>query len=244
MDGETVKQYYRDPVAVQHYTDAAARLGLWASEETVFRQVFKRDQTLLDCGCGAGRITFGLWEMGFRNLLGFDFSREMIQQARRMARLLDYGISFRVADATRLTLEPGAFDGAVFGFNGLMQIPLRSNRRQAMQGIASALRTGGFFVFTTHDRDLKGYGDLWLEEQRIWEKGKQSAFLLEFGDRHFTSPEGTVFMHVPDQAEIREDLDATGFNLIETHLRSELASESADVREFSDECRFWIARKV
>lgn len=244
MDGETVREYYRDPVAVQHYTDAAARLGLWASEEIVLSQVFKRDQTLLDCGCGAGRITFGLWELGYRHLLGFDFSREMIQQARRMARLLDYGISFRVADATRLTLEPGAFDGAVFGFNGLMQIPLRSNRRKAMAGIATSVRPGGFFVFTTHDRDLKSYGDLWAEERRIWKEGHQSSALLEFGDRHFASPEGTVFMHVPDQTEIREDLAATGFELVETHLRSELAAESAEVRDFSDECRFWIARRV
>lgn len=244
MDGATVRDYYRDPVAVRHYTDAAARLGLWASEEFVFHQVFKSEETLLDCGCGAGRITFGLWELGYRHLLGFDFSREMIQQARRMARLLDYGISFRVADATHLTFEPKAFDGAIFGFNGLMQIPLRAQRRKAMVGIAATVRTDGFFVFTTHDRDLKRYGDLWVEERRLWKEGRQSESLVEFGDRHFTSPEGTVFMHVPDQTEILEDLEATGFDLVETHLRSDLASESAEVRDFSDECRFWIARRV
>lgn len=244
MDGATVREYYRDPVAVQHYTDAAARLGLWASEEAVFSQVFKRDDTLLDCGCGAGRITFGLWELGYRHLLGFDFSREMVQEARRMARLLDYSIAFRVADATRLTFEPGAFDGAIFGFNGLMQIPLRSNRRKAMASVAATIRPGGFFVFTTHDRSLKRYGDLWAEERRIWDEGRQSSSVLEFGDRHFSSPQGTIFMHVPDQTEIREDLAATGFDLVETHLRSDLATESAEVRDFSDECRFWIARRI
>ena len=137
MNGEMVRSYFRNPVAVRHYVEAATRLGLWASEETVLTRVFTREDTLLECGCGAGRICFGLWELGYRHLLGFDFSREMIVEARRMARLLDYGIPFRVADATRLDLEKGAFDGAIFGFNGLMQIPLRANRRQAMSRIAA-----------------------------------------------------------------------------------------------------------
>ena len=81
MDGDTVRRYYRDPVAVRHYADAAARIGLWASEETVFTQVFDRNDTLLDCGCGAGRIALGLWELGYQKILGFDFSREMIEEA-------------------------------------------------------------------------------------------------------------------------------------------------------------------
>jgi len=243
MDGETVRNAYRDPKAVRHYADAATRLGLWASEETVLTQVFSRKETLLECGCGAGRIAFGLWELGYRNLLGFDFSREMIVEARRMARLLEYGISFRVADATRLEFEEASFDGAVFGFNGLMQIPLRSRRRQALAGIATAVRPGGYFVFTTHDRGLNRYRELWAEERRLWDKGEQSSSLLEFGDRHFSAPQGMIYIHIPDQDEVREDLAATGFDLVETHLRSELASESAQVREFSEECRFWIARR-
>ena len=114
MDGGTVRNYFRDPLAVQHYVEAATRLGLWASEETVLTRIFNREETLLECGCGAGRIAFGLWELGYRHLLGFDFSREMITEARRMARILEYGISFRVADATRLDFEKESFDGAIF----------------------------------------------------------------------------------------------------------------------------------
>lgn len=244
MDGDTVRQYFRDPVAVRHYADAAARIGLWASEETVFTQVFDRKDTLLDCGCGAGRITLGLWELGFRNILGFDFSREMIEEARRLARLLDYGIAFRVADATRLPFEAGAFDGAIFGFNGLMQIPWRKSRRIAMEQIARVLRPGGFFVFTSHDRDLNRYRDLWKEERALWDAGLQGEGLLEFGDRHAETPEGMVFIHIPRQADVEEDLEATGFELLESHLRSEIASESEAVRAFSEECRFWIARRI
>ena len=44
-----------DPVAVRHFVDAATRLGLWASEEAVLTRVFDPEQTLLECGCGAGR---------------------------------------------------------------------------------------------------------------------------------------------------------------------------------------------
>lgn len=161
-----------------------------------------------------------------------------------MARILEYGISFRVADATRLDFEKESFDGAIFGFNGLMQIPLRANRREALNRIASTLRPEGYFVFTTHDRDLNSYRAFWEKERRIWKAGDQSTSLLEFGDRHFSTPHGTTFIHIPSPDEVREDLDATGFDLVETHLRSDLASESAEIREFSEECRFWIVRKL
>ena len=235
MDGETVRSYFRNPVAVQHYVEAATRLGLWASEETVLTQVFTREETLLDCGCGAGRITFGLWELGYRHLLGFDFSREMIVEARRMARILEYGISFRVADATRLDFEKESFDGAVFGFNGLMQIPLRASRREALNRIAAVIRPGGYFVFTTHDRDLNSYRDLWTEERRFWGVGEQTASPLEFATVLFRRPKARP----SSTSQIR-----TGFDSVETQLRSDPASESAQVREFSEECRFWIAKRI
>ena len=47
-----------------------------------------------------------------------------------------------------------------------------------------------------------------------------------------------------DRAEIIADLKATGWNLEFDAMRREIAEESLAVRNFSDECRFWVARKA
>jgi len=136
------------------------------------------------------------------------------------------------------------FDGAFFLFNGLMQIPGRENRLAAMRGLHGACREGAPFIFTTHDRDAsREEAELWLRERAVWQAGAQDPRLVEFGDRYMESTEGRNFMHLPDQNEIREDLTATGWQVEFTAMRREIARESRAVREFSDECRFWVARR-
>jgi len=136
------------------------------------------------------------------------------------------------------------FAGALFLFNGLMQIPGRENRRAAMRGLHGVCRVGAPFLFTTHDRDdAREEADLWDRERAAWRAGTQDPRLVEFGDRYIESREGRIFMHLPDQAEIIEDLAATGWRLEFTAMRREIAHESRAVRVFSDECRFWVARK-
>ncbi len=242
MSPETVKQHFRDPRAVEHYGRAAANIGLWVSEEKIFRQVFDPEQTLLDLGCGAGRIAIGLWELGFQRVMGVDFAREMVERARRIARLLEYGISFRCGDATDLEFEDDMFDGAIFGFNGLMQIPRRERRRRALSEVRRVVRPGGMFVFTTHDRANRRFKEFWEAEAERWAKGEQDPRLEEPGDRYHEAPVGCTFMHIPTREEVLEDLEACGWNPEGDLLRSEVAREPADVRDFSDECRFWIAR--
>ena len=50
-------------------------------------------------------------------------------------------------------------------------------------------------------------------------------------------------MHLPDRDEILADLAATGWRHEFDALRREVAREPAAVRDFSDECRFWAARR-
>jgi len=66
---------------------------------------------------------------------------------------------------------------------------------------------------------------------------------VEFGDRYFAGESGRTFMHLPDRAEVLADLAATGWRHNFDALRRELAHETRAVREFSDECRFWAARR-
>ena len=245
-----VRSDFNDLQSVVHYTRAAHELGLWASERTLIERFFPdRTASLLEAGCGAGRVTLGLWAMGFRNLTAFDFAEELVDQACSLAiERHAESIQFLHADATRLsTLSPpltGPFAGALFMFNGLMQIPGREHRRAALRELHEVCAPGAPLLFTTHDRDSSPTERaLWRLETLRWVRGDQDARLVEFGDRYFEDEAGRTFMHLPDRKEILEDLAATSWQHGFDAMRAEVAKESRAVRDFSDECRFWLARR-
>jgi SAM-dependent methyltransferase len=247
----TVRADFNDLLSVIHYTRAAHELGLWVSERKLIGRFFPDTSApLLEAGCGAGRVTLGLWKLGYRNLTAFDFAEELVDQARSLAeeRGAD-AIAFLHADATRLsTLEPPLrrpFAGALFMFNGLMQIPGRDSRRAALRELHAACAPGAPLLFTTHDRDHSPTERaLWRLETLRWVRGDQDPRLVEFGDRYFEDEAGRTFMHLPDRREILEDLAATRWTHTFDALRAEVARESKAVRDFSDECRFWAALRA
>lgn len=247
----TVRADFNDLSAVVHYTRAAHELGLWESERILIERFLPdRETPLLEAGCGAGRVTLGLWALGYRDLTAFDFARELVDQAVSLAAERGAGaIRFLHADATRLQAsrelgdEP-KFGGALFLFNGLMQIPGRKNRRTALRELHRVCAGGAPLLFTTHDRDSSPTERaLWRLEKMRWERGDQDPRLVEFGDRYFEDEAGRTFMHLPDRAEILADLAATGWTHAFDAMRHEIARESRAVRDFSDECRFWVAHR-
>ncbi|MEO7798345.1 MAG: class I SAM-dependent methyltransferase [Opitutaceae bacterium] len=246
----TVRADFNDLLAVVHYTRAAHELGLWSSEETLIAKYFPdKSAPLLEAGCGAGRVAIALWQLGYRELTAFDFAEELVDQARSLAAERDAeAIRFIHADATRLQKYPliadHRFGGALFTFNGLMQIPGRRNRRAALRQLHRVCLPGAPLLFTTHDRDWSPMEQaLWRLEALRWKRGEQDPRLVEFGDRYFQDEHGRTFMHLPKRAEILADLRATGWEHAFDALRREIAAESRAVLNFSDECRFWVARR-
>jgi SAM-dependent methyltransferase len=252
IDAATVRADFNDLLSVVHYTRAAHELGLWKSERVLIERFFPdRAAPLLEAGCGAGRVTLGLWELGYHRLTAFDFAEELVDQARSLAaeRHAD-AITFLHADATRLpaSLPHPAHDipfgGALFLFNGLMQIPGRENRRAALRELHRVCAPGAPLLFTTHDRESSPTERaLWRLETLRWVRGDQDPRLVEFGDRYFEDEAGRTFMHLPDRREILDDLAATGWRHAFDAMRTEVARESRAVRDFSDECRFWAAHR-
>jgi SAM-dependent methyltransferase len=250
INAAIVRADFNDLLSVVHYTRAAHELGLWTSERTLIERFFSdRSAALLEAGCGAGRVTLGMWALGYRNLTAFDFAEELVDQARSLAiERQAQAINFRHADATRLSsLSPplsAPFAGALFMFNGLMQIPGRENRRAALRELHGICATGAPLLFTTHDRDSSpAERALWRLETLRWVRGDQDPCLVEFGDRYFEDEAGRTFMHLPDRREILDDLATTGWKHTFDAMRGEVAKESRAVRDFSDECRFWAAHR-
>lgn len=265
ITGETVRADFNAVESVVHYARAVERVGLWASERKLIEQHFPdRGAPLLEAGCGTGRVTLALAELGYTRLTAFDFAEELLEQARHFAaeRGLSAGIRFALADATQLprspaatrpsktgeangpALEAASFAGVLFLFNGLMQIPGRESRRAALRGLRALARPGAPLLFTTHDRDDEAAERRhWKRQAELWAAGKQDPALVDFGDRYFVDDDNyRVFMHLPDRAEILADLAATGWTHEWDEMRRRIAREAKAVTDFSDECRFWLAR--
>lgn len=236
--------YFSEVSVVEEYARAVAEVGLWLSEEKIFTRVFNPEDTLLELGCGAGRISIGLWELGYRDLFATDVSRAMVNQARALCQLLDYEIKLGVQDATRLGFADATFDGALFGFNGLLMIPGRAPRRQAIEEISRVLRKGAFFVFTGHDRNLSAHHLFWAEEQRRWDRNEQDPRLEGFGDRIVETPQGERYIHVTTVEEVETWIAGSGFRIEATVMRSEIAVEPPEVEAFSDDTRFFVLERV
>ena len=112
-----------------------------------------------------------------------------------------------------------------------------------MRALQELCRPGAHFIFTTHDREDPKDLKEWAKEAERWARGEQNPRLLEFGDRYFSDETGNTFMHLPTRTEVLEDMAATGWTHEHDRTRNELASETPKVRNFSDNCRFWVARK-
>jgi len=250
-----VRADFNEPATVVHYARAAHFLGLWESERIMIQRFFTdTNAPLIEAGCGAGRVTLGLRNLGFRDITAFDFASELVEQARsllaeRAPEATGANIRVLHADATRLSRTkgarvPGGHGGALFMFNGLMQIPGRENRLRALRELRAVCRAGAPLLFTTHDREHCTAAEriLWRLESERWAAGRQDSRLREFGDRYFEDDAGgRTFMHLPTRAEILADLSVTGWTHAHDALRNEIARESRAVRDFSDECRFWAA---
>ncbi len=237
--------YFSHPETVLDYARAAVRLGLWASEREVFTKHIPRESCVLELGCGAARVSAALARDGWSDLVATDFSAAMVDAAREVCATL--GVSDRVrcavADATALPFDAGAFDAAIFAFNGLQMIPKAARREAAIREIARVLRPGGVFVFTGHDRAATRT-EHWTRARRLWARGERGVGEDDFGDSVYATPQGSVFIHSAEEADMAALLRACGFTTVFSSMRSAIVAESAAVRAFSDDTRFRVCVRM
>jgi SAM-dependent methyltransferase len=235
---------YSHGEAVRGYSRAVGQVGLWNCERSIFRQHLPADGRILDLGCGAGRTTFGLYDEGYRKIIGVDFSPGMIRQARMHSERRGLRLPFRVGDACRLPFRARSFEGSLFSFNGLMTIPRLSLRIRALREVRRVLLPGGCFVFTTHERvDKASPRSFWREQRALWASGRQDPQLHEYGDELVEELGRPTFVHVPDRREILDCLVAAKLEWVDDRC-PDLARESKVAKRFiGSRCRFWVARR-
>jgi SAM-dependent methyltransferase len=227
----------------EYYSKATKEIGLWESEKDLITKYTNTDSFILDVGCGTGRISNALYELGYKNIIGIDFSRDMLRNARQ----LNNDISYLYNDAREMIIKDTAIDFCIFSFNGLVLIPGWDNRIKVIKEIHRVLKTGGIFIFTTDDYriyDVPKYKEFWQQEQIRWEDGIQDSRLLDFGDVIFPVEEGEIYFYFNTIEEMINILNINGFEVIDHFDRNSKYKENDNVLQFSRNCRFWITKKI
>lgn len=122
---------------------------------------------ILDYGCGYGRVMNLLYEHGYRNIEGVDFSAQMIQRSRQSFPHL----SFQVLQSPLLSYPDGSFD-AVLLFAVLTCIPHDEDQRVLSDELVRVLKPGGILYISdlglqSDERNRDRY-DLFLQKYGVY----------------------------------------------------------------------------
>ena len=230
------RAHWHHPLTALNYARAAVHVGLWTSEQKLISTYFTHADRILELGCGGGRVGLGMWHLGYQNVLLSDFSAEMVEIAQSVLQQSGVGLKVEIADACDLPYPDQSFDGVIFAFNGLMCLRGRADRLRALPEIHRILKHKGRFLFTANDREKGEHQNEWANEPALPDG--------QLGDRWHETDSTPVFMHSSTEAETVAELHQFNFKIIQTALRSEIASENATVRAFAGETRFYVAEKA
>jgi SAM-dependent methyltransferase len=142
---------------------------------------FDREFTILDYGCGYGRLLNEFHSGGFLNITGVDTSLELIKRGEKLFPDLHL---VHINDAGELNSFETAFD-AVLLFAVLTCIPSNAGQKELMGILQKRLKKGGLLYIS----------DYYLQENTG--EVKEYSFFEEDANNYgvFSLPEGAVFRH-------------------------------------------------
>ena len=121
---------------------------LYDQEIRIFNKYLKNGKRLkiLDIGCGTGRTTINLAELG-HDVIGIDIVPDMIEQAKNKYPNID----FKVMNACDLQFPDNYFDVVLFSFNGLDCIYPLEKRWRSVRETRRVLKKDGLYIMSSHN---------------------------------------------------------------------------------------------
>ena len=109
-----------------------------------------RDAVILTVGCGAGRETFTLYKLGFRNVRGIDCTDALLQVAMNRNKEEGLSIEFKLAMADNLPYPSNTFDVITIFENVYGFITPHSARIASLTEVKRVLKPGGLVMLTVN----------------------------------------------------------------------------------------------
>jgi SAM-dependent methyltransferase len=133
--------------AVELYTERIQDPKLFPQERKVVERYFTDSEgSVLDVGCGVGRVASLLDQRGF-DVTGIDVSEPLVEKARSLFPDID----FRVGDVRDTAFDAESFDYAVFSYYGLDYLLPKAERVRALRELYRVLKPAGIVAFSSHN---------------------------------------------------------------------------------------------
>ena len=118
----------------------------------ILSKYINKTMKILDVGCGYGRTLRELYDRGYKNLIGIDFSSKMIERASS----LNPNILFELTDGKRLDFEDNSIDCVIL-LAVLTCIIDEDSQKALIREIHRILKNGGILYindFLVNDSDM------------------------------------------------------------------------------------------
>lgn len=132
--------------AVDLYSRRMQDPKLFPQEREAIDRYFTPGSTVLDVGCGAGRVSAILNDEGF-DVTGIDVSEPLVDKARSLCPEVD----FQVGSITDPDFAPETFDYIVFSWFGIDYLSPKAERIRAFREMYRLLNPAGMLLFSTHN---------------------------------------------------------------------------------------------
>lgn len=145
-----------------------------------FSKYVNKADIILDVGCGYGRTLNELYSNGYKNLIGIDFSKGMIERAKN----INSDIDFRVMNNSKIDLPDNSVDSVIL-LAVLTCIVEDKEQENLISEIHRVLKNDGViyindFLLNNDERNLNRYSEF---------KNKYNKYGV------FELPEGAVCRH-------------------------------------------------
>ncbi|MDQ3801436.1 MAG: class I SAM-dependent methyltransferase [Acidobacteriota bacterium] len=176
---------------------------LFPAEKVLFEKLSAKikNSKILDIGVGGGRTTKYLLPLA-ADYTGIDYVPEFIKRVKRKH---ESG-KFLVGDARNLKeFADESFDFALFSYNGI-DVVSHEDRLKVLKEIYRVLKTGGTFMFSSHNRDYRHFKKpYWMNDFRLNAAlVKNVLSFLFFQPRHWRMKQYEVYT---DEYAIINDSD-------------------------------------
>lgn len=143
----------KDIYSTYEFDSWALREDLISAEKFLLTNYLDTHEKTVEAGTAGGRILFSMLKMGFKDLHGYDFVPEFIEQAKKRDK--DNAIKFSVEDATKLSYPNSHFTQIVYLQQILSAVGSYSKAEMAVNESYRILKKGGTGLFSFCDYEIR-----------------------------------------------------------------------------------------